>query len=172
MLVVGIIGILATIAIPAFIRFQLRTKASEVKSNLSGIRVSEEAYYAEFGVYATAMPVVPTSIGRAKRAWPLTRSSSHGFNAIGWSPEGNVYYQYGVTSNGGTAYTIGARSNLDADVNFNTWGYVKPVTGGSVGIVGPFGTCEATGVFNDSSRAMDLLNQLGPCDGFSGKTVF
>jgi Tfp pilus assembly protein PilE len=152
MLVVGIVGIIATIAIPAFIRFQLRTKASEVKSNLSAVRVSEEAYHAEYGVYTSALPVVPTSIGRDKRTW---------------------YYQYGVvTSGGGTAFTVGARSNLDGDANFNTWGLVKPETGTSLGIVGPFGTCQATGVFNDNSGAADLLNEIGPCNRFSGKTVF
>jgi type II secretory pathway pseudopilin PulG len=173
MLVVGIVGIIATIAIPAFIRFQLRTKASEVKSNLSAVRVSEEAYHAEYGVYTSALPVVPTSIGRDKRTWPLTASTSHGFNAMGWAPEGQVYYQYGVvTSGGGTAFTVGARSNLDGDANFNTWGLVKPETGTSLGIVGPFGTCQATGVFNDNSGAADLLNEIGPCNRFSGKTVF
>ncbi|UCE85984.1 MAG: prepilin-type N-terminal cleavage/methylation domain-containing protein [Deltaproteobacteria bacterium] len=172
MLVVGILGIIATIAIPAFIRFQLRTKASEVKSNLSAIRVSEEAYHAEYGVYTSAMPVVPTSIGRDKRQWPLTPSTSHGFNAMGWAPEGQVYYQYGVTSNGGMAFTVGARSNLDGDANFNTWGLVKPIAGTSLGIVGPFGTCQTTGVYNDQSGAEDLLNEIGPCNRFSGKTVF
>ena len=172
MLVVGIIGIIATIAIPAFIRFQLRSKAAEVKSNLAAIKVSQEAYQAEYSVYVVALPVVPASIGRSKVTWPLAPSASHGFNAMGREPEGAVYYQYGVTSNGNTAFTAGARSNLDGDANFNTWGYVRPAPGASVGIVGPFGTCLATGVFNEQTRAKDLRSEVGPCDGSSGKTIF
>ena len=43
MIVVAIIGILAAIAIPNFMRYQLRSKASERKINLEAIFKSEEA---------------------------------------------------------------------------------------------------------------------------------
>ena len=42
MIVVAIIGILAAIAIPNFIKFQLRAKAGEAKVNLAAIRTGEE----------------------------------------------------------------------------------------------------------------------------------
>ncbi|MCZ6570273.1 MAG: prepilin-type N-terminal cleavage/methylation domain-containing protein, partial [Deltaproteobacteria bacterium] len=51
MIVVAIIGILAAVAIPNFIRYQLRTRAGEGKINLAAIRTAEEAYLAEFGRY-------------------------------------------------------------------------------------------------------------------------
>ena len=51
MIVVAIIGILAAIAIPNFIRFQLRSRAGEGKINLAAIRTAEEGYLAEFGRY-------------------------------------------------------------------------------------------------------------------------
>ena len=54
MIVVAIIGILAAIAIPNFLRFQLKAKTSEGKTNLAAIRTSEESYYAEFGIYVSA----------------------------------------------------------------------------------------------------------------------
>ena len=54
MIVVAIIGILAAIAIPNFVRFQLRSKSSEGKTNLAGIRTSEESYFAEYGNYVAA----------------------------------------------------------------------------------------------------------------------
>ena len=54
MIVVAIIGILAAIAIPNFLRFQLRARSSEGKTNLAAIRTAEEGYNAEFGTYLDA----------------------------------------------------------------------------------------------------------------------
>ena len=51
MIVVAIIGILAAIAIPNFLRFQLKAKSSEGKANIAAIRTAEESYHAEFGNY-------------------------------------------------------------------------------------------------------------------------
>ena len=45
MIVVAIIGILAAIAIPNFLRFQAKSKQSEAKTNLGGIFTAEIAYF-------------------------------------------------------------------------------------------------------------------------------
>jgi type IV pilus assembly protein PilA len=47
MIVVAIIGILAAIAIPNFIKFQARSKQSEAKANLKAIFTAEKAYFQE-----------------------------------------------------------------------------------------------------------------------------
>ena len=54
MIVVAIIGILAAIAIPNFLRFQLKAKTSEGKTNIAAIRTAEQSYYSEFGVFVSA----------------------------------------------------------------------------------------------------------------------
>jgi len=50
---VGIIGILAAIAIPNFIRFQARAKQSECKVNLKALHTAEEAFFSENDAYTT-----------------------------------------------------------------------------------------------------------------------
>ena len=70
MIVVAIIGILAAIAIPNFIKFQARSKQSEAKANLKALFTAEKAYIQE------------------KDAFSL------GSNIVGFSPERNNRYQY------------------------------------------------------------------------------
>jgi type IV pilus assembly protein PilA len=53
MIVVAIIGILAAIAIPNFIKFQAKSKQSEAKTNLKGLFQAERSFYAEHDGYAT-----------------------------------------------------------------------------------------------------------------------
>ncbi len=99
MFLVAILGILAAIAIPNFIRFQLRSRAGEGKINLAAIRTAEEAYLAEFGRYVPfvstpqAVGVIGTGgIGSVKAAWaacpiPVVPASP-GHCIIGWQPDG------------------------------------------------------------------------------------
>ena len=68
MIVVAIIGILAAIAIPNFLRFQLKAKSSEGKTNLAAIRTAEQSYYSEFGVYVSA-DVSPTGAANRESAF-------------------------------------------------------------------------------------------------------
>ncbi|MBL7689745.1 MAG: prepilin-type N-terminal cleavage/methylation domain-containing protein [Bdellovibrionaceae bacterium] len=51
MIVVAIIGILATVAIPNFTRFQAKARQSNGKALLSGYYTSQKAAYAEYSYY-------------------------------------------------------------------------------------------------------------------------
>ncbi|MBI3622114.1 MAG: prepilin-type N-terminal cleavage/methylation domain-containing protein, partial [Nitrospirae bacterium] len=51
MIVVAIIGILAAIAIPNFLRFQAKSKQAEAKTNLGAIGTTAESYRAERDFY-------------------------------------------------------------------------------------------------------------------------
>jgi type IV pilus assembly protein PilA len=53
MIVVAIIGILAAIAIPNFIRFQARSKQSEPKANLKSLFTAQRSYFQEKDKYLT-----------------------------------------------------------------------------------------------------------------------
>jgi len=51
MIVVAIIGILAAIAIPNFILYQLKSQQAEGRTNLAGVKTSEVAFSGEQGCY-------------------------------------------------------------------------------------------------------------------------
>src|SRR5260370_6657607 len=76
MIVVAIIGILAAIAIPNFIKFQARSKQSEAKANLKASFTAEKAYMQEKDNYNTMI------------------------NIVGFSPERNNRYAYFLSSTG------------------------------------------------------------------------
>lgn len=51
MIVVAIVGILASIAIPQFERFLARSKRTEAFSMLNSVKIMETAYYTDFDTY-------------------------------------------------------------------------------------------------------------------------
>ena len=125
MIVVAIIGILAAIAIPNFLKFQLKAKTSEGKTNLAAIRTAEESVFAEFGAYvsANASPAA-NATPSVKQNFVNADGANQGFDLVGWSPEGRVYFTYGVAISG-TAFTASASADIDADTTFQIWGYRK-----------------------------------------------
>src|SRR5262245_62466577 len=93
MIVVAIIGVLAAIAIPNFLRYQLRARTTETLTHLKGIATTEDAYFTEHGAYVSVpAPVPATPPGTRRAAWP----SGSRFDLIGWAPEGGVVFQYMV----------------------------------------------------------------------------
>ena len=57
MIVVAIIGILAAIAIPNYLQYQLKTRGSEAKTNLGALKTSEMASEGQNGCYLAVAPV-------------------------------------------------------------------------------------------------------------------
>ena len=174
MIVVAIIGILAAIAIPNFIRFQLKSKSSEGKVNLAAIRTAEEGYRAEYGTYvaATASPAADaTALGATKMTFTQVGAAGTGFDQLGWSPEGKVYFQYEVVVDANSVgFAAAAQADIDADNANQGWAYVK--TGN---ITAPnLGGCAAGGAWDATlgTPAATLRDTVAPCDGSSGQSVF
>lgn len=76
MVVVAIIGILATIAVPSVNKYMAKARQSEAKSNLASIYTANKAFYAEFNIYDSR------------------------FTVIGYSPEGKLRYNMGFPAGG------------------------------------------------------------------------
>lgn len=160
MIVVAIIGILAAIAIPNFLRFQLKAKTSEGKTNLAAIRTSEESYYAEFGIYVSAN-ASPAAAGKnTKVAFNNVDGSNQGFDRLGWIPEGLVFFNYGVATSG-SAFTATASADIDANNVYQQWGYKKgDVTAQNLGTAG---VCDKDNL---------QVETVGPCETNNGQSVF
>jgi type IV pilus assembly protein PilA len=175
MIVVAIIGILAAIAIPNFLRFQLKSKSSEGKVNIAAIRTAEESYLAEFGVYVAA-PASPAAVPTTKVPFvDAGGTNAASFNTLGWAPEGQVFFQYATaigTGAAGSAYTISATADIDANTVQQFWGYVKPVTGTTAGIGGVHGSCVLAGLPNPVTGGANLLSTVAPCVLTSGQSIF
>ena len=166
MIVVAIIGILAAIAIPNFLRFQLKAKTSEGKTNLAAIRTAEEASYSEFGIYVSAgkSPAEPGL--NIKVGFTNTDGANAGFDQLGWTPEGQVDFTYGVatlvSANGCTA---SAGADIDNDGTPQQWGYKKQDAGADVGAIdlSKGGTCP---------ESFLKIETVGPCAASFGQSVF
>ncbi|RKH71426.1 type IV pilin protein [Corallococcus aberystwythensis] len=85
MIVVAIIGILAAIAIPNFIRFQAKSKQSEAKTNLKAIFTAQKAYFGEKDKYQVD------------------------FTVIGFDPEAGNRYSYGLVATCNEAVNVADR---------------------------------------------------------------
>ena len=168
MIVVAIIGILAAIAIPNFLRFQLKSKTSEAKVNLAAIRTAEESYLAEFGTYVNAAATPAASPGSTKAVF--TGGGLTSFDTLGWAPEGAVFFQYGIAVDGTNvlAYTADAQGDIDGDMAAQVWGYRhSDPSGNTLSMAGPLG-CTAVVV----GMSTDVVNTVGPCGASFGQSVF
>ena len=116
MIVVAIIGILAAIAIPNFLNYQLKSKTAEAKTNIGAIRTSQESYKAETGTFLACTLSPNGGGGPGKTDWAAVAAGGVSFDDIGYSPSGPVFYQYEVDIDDDTAnMAIGALADLDGD---------------------------------------------------------
>ena len=96
MIVVAIIGILAAIAIPNFMRYQLRTKFAELPTNVTAIFKSEQAIRQSERNGGRYLPMAVTPVGQTPGSSKMTWIAGDRSNAntIDWMVEGATYGNY------------------------------------------------------------------------------
>lgn len=112
MIVVAIIGILATLAVPKFQGFQARARQSEAKSNLTQIYTLQMAYHGENDTYVS----LPAT-GRVDATTTNCPANALGFVP---SPCEKVRYQYSDSSAPSTSSFATLANSI------GTWGLIWP----------------------------------------------
>jgi type IV pilus assembly protein PilA len=149
MIVVAIIGILAAIAIPAFINYVKRSKTSEASSNLKSLFQGAAVYYeaenwtqgmvtagssAAASTHCTVDDALQsTTPSDAKQVidWQAETTAAS-FTALNFAPADPIYFSYNALEDDGTGdcghaandlglYTFRANGDLDGDGTLSTF---------------------------------------------------
>ena len=141
MIVVAIIGILAAVAIPAFLRYVKRSKVTEATMSLGsmykGAVTYFEAEHTTRGVGDTALPkqfpaaqaLTPTSAccgtgGQQKCTPTVSNWETQSWKSLSFSMSDPHYYQYSFNSGGSgltSTFTASAYGDLDCDTTVSTF---------------------------------------------------
>jgi type IV pilus assembly protein PilA len=177
MIVVAIIGIISLVAIPNFMRYQAKSRRTEAYANIAGIVRAQKSYQAERDGFFEALPQMPDwdsygGLGVGKMPWDA--ASEAVFLELGWVPEGQVFYGYGI--NTGTAYacdaacganaadsrcfTASAQGDVDGDGLGSEVMYVEPVRDDNGVVLGECNSARGSPPPLDRSTSQPLYNEV------------
>jgi type IV pilus assembly protein PilA len=146
MIVVAIIGILAAIAIPAFVNYVKRSKTSEASANLKSLFTGAAAYYEQENWSQGVIPAGSTAaasthciVSAATVTWsagdekyvPNWPGESVSYTSLNFAPADPLYFEYQIENPAGslcgnsagdtTVYTFTANGDLDGDGTQSTF---------------------------------------------------
>lgn len=153
MIVVAIIGILAAVAIPAFLNYMKKAKTSEATLNIDRIFEGSVSYFdsehvgkgVTAGIVQHALPAeqvwTPTTAATAEKFISSTYQAQWDtatWKALGFAMADNFYYQYQYTGEGATgesitgaqtdAFFAQAQGDLDDDGVFSLFERAADIT--------------------------------------------
>lgn len=130
MIVVAIIGILAAIAIPNFIKFQARSKQAEARTNLKSVFTAQKSYFGDHDKFGTT------------------------FKNIGFAPEPGNRYSYGMRT-GGDCVALSstlAEDCLGQDLKFGSTLPTSHPPLAAGGVLPTLASCPGACYFNASAQ--------------------
>ena len=148
MIVIAILGVIASVAIPNFLKYIMRAKTTEATMNVRKLFDGSVAYYLTDRYGPTGAPIpnqFPSSVG------PMPSPSALGpqkvrtgveiwdaqpsWVALNFAIEDAHYFAYQYRSDGvnnDSNFTAYAFGNLDGDTNFSTFGRLAHVESAAV----------------------------------------
>jgi len=128
MMVVAVIGLLASVSIPTYQRFQLRSRQSERTTMLEAIRAAVEDYHVrqgrlpnDAGGATSTLSLQPNPnalVTPQKRPFRVTSAPGDHWGDLSLIVEGGVYYTYwgsGIMAGTSRDYWLNAEGDLDGD---------------------------------------------------------
>lgn len=120
MMTVAITSILASLAVPGYLKMTFRAKTTEARTNLGAIKVGMLSHEASLGGFRDVQVEPAMPITGVRKDWPATPASALPippgsaitFATIGFEPAGTVHYHYGCVS-GAQSFRCEAASELD-----------------------------------------------------------
>ena len=112
MVVVAIIGILASVAVPQYSKFQAKARQSEAKVALGALYTVEKALFVETNKYSSCLNSIGFSLEGSKRKYNVgfSDATQGGASAACTAGNGNTYYS--VTD--GTSTTVASATSADS----------------------------------------------------------
>ncbi len=112
-----VVGILAAIAIPAFIRYIRLSKASEAQAMLAALKIAEDTYRLDSGSYLACGPHPTEPPAGEAVDWGKDAC----FDKLGFDPGSKVNCSYQAALMGETGLLLKAACDLDGDGNPMIW---------------------------------------------------
>lgn len=140
MIVVAIIGVLASIAVPAFMDYIKRAKRSEAELQLAKIKTNAKASFnidASYPVTSAALTpaqdcCTQNADGQKRCAVAAADWAVAGWQGLGFQIDDPFFFQYEYSGDAsGTTYTAMAVGDLDCDTTAITYTLTGSVTNGN-----------------------------------------
>jgi len=133
-----ILGILAAVAIPSFIKYMRRAKAAEAHTNIAALVSGLEVRFGERLSLPPSIPATPAgpAVGCAPRTWPPDAPA--GWAELSFAPVGALRYAYSIdTAPDGRSAWVRAVGDLDCDGIFGRFERSVAVASDGRLVVGP-----------------------------------
>ncbi len=135
LVVVFVLGVLAAVAIPAFMKYTRRAKTTEAQMNVRRIAQQATAYYEEHHALPPSVDWTPAGSpcthGGMKFAPDPAAWRQPTWEALGFSVDDPHYYQYRFTVEGGEVVAQ-AQGDLDCDEKYSLFERRLQVTPGGL----------------------------------------
>ena len=106
MVTMAILGIIASIALPAYNGYIKAAKLQEAKRNLASLRLAEEEYFLENNTYFGGTDTADLAL-KSQGLWSVTKGSN-----------GNVNFNYVATGNAST-WSATAKGHVSGTIVYN-----------------------------------------------------